>query len=305
MHKRPAFTLVELLVVIAIIGVLVALLLPAVQAAREAARRSSCQNNLKQIGLAMHNHHDTKGGFPAGLSPSGCCWGTWIIPTFPYMEQNNVADLYQNWGGTDATGPRYGGAPNTTNVTTRRFPVLTCPSDIVNAPISGITSHNYAANFGNTGNAQQANLNGVIFGKAPFGLSTDTVRKLGTRFAEMTDGTSNTILVAEVRQGQGTDLRGFSWWGDAASFTTYLGPNSPLPDVIYTPSYCVQTPVNPPCTGTPTASNPAMMASRSRHPGGVQMVMGDGSCRFVGNTVNIDVWRAAGTSQGAEVLQLD
>lgn len=202
-------------------------------------------------------------------------------------------------------GPSLRHCPNTTNVTARRFPVLTCPSDIWNAPIGGITSHNYAANFGNTGNAQQANLNGVIFGKAPFGLSTDTVKKLGTRFAEMTDGTSNTILVAEVRQGQGTDLRGFSWWGDAAGFVTYIGPNSPLPDVIYTPAYCVQTPVNPPCTGTPTTTNPAMMGARSRHPGGVQMVMGDGSCKFVANTVNIDTWRAASTSQGGEVLQLD
>jgi prepilin-type N-terminal cleavage/methylation domain-containing protein len=164
--QRHAFTLVELLVVIAIIGVLVALLLPAVQAAREAARRSQCSNNLKQLGIAFHNHHDVKGGLPAGRA--ACCWGTWIVPTMPYLELKNVSDLYQNWGGTDTTGPRYGAAPNTTNVTQKRYSVLSCPSDQWTAPIGNITSHNYAVNFGNTGHAQQANRNGVIFADAPF-----------------------------------------------------------------------------------------------------------------------------------------
>ena len=100
--RKSGFTLVELLVVIAIIGVLVALLLPAVQAAREAARRTSCGNNLKQIGLAMHNAHDTTPTLPAGMGPYGCCWGTWQMLVFRYMEQNNVVDHYQNWGGNDS-----------------------------------------------------------------------------------------------------------------------------------------------------------------------------------------------------------
>lgn len=312
--KRSAFTLVELLVVIAIIGVLVALLLPAVQAAREAARRSQCSNNLKQLGLAFHNHHDSLGGLPAGRA--ACCWGTWIVPTMPYMELKNVSDLYQNWGGDDMRGPRYGASPNTINVTQKRYSVLSCPSDTWNAPISNITSHNYAVNFGNTGHAQQANLNGVIWGEAPFGTAKPILPKpavstklpiyqiIGKRMAEMTDGTSNTMLAAEVRQGQGRDLRGFSWWGDASNFTTYLGPNSPLPDVIYTPTYCNNIPRNPPCIGTPTSSNPSMFASRSQHPNGVQAVMGDGAVKFVANTVDINVWRAASTSQGKESLQL-
>ena len=89
MRTRKGFTLVELLVVIAIIGILIALLLPAVQAARAAARRSQCQSNLKQIALAMHNHHDTKGSLPPGTGPSGCCWGTWQVLILQFIEQDS------------------------------------------------------------------------------------------------------------------------------------------------------------------------------------------------------------------------
>jgi prepilin-type processing-associated H-X9-DG protein len=162
--------------------------------------------------------------------------------------------------------------------------------------------------------AQQATLNGVVWGEAPFGnakliepRTTPVQRKtpVGKPMAEMTDGTSQTMLAAEVRQGQGRDLRGFSFWGDASNFTAYLGPNSPLPDVIYTTAYCNNIPRNPPCTGTPTTSNPSMYAARSQHPGGVQVVMGDGSVRFVSNTININNWRAASTSQGKESLPLN
>src|SRR5262245_64832193 len=100
-NLKKAFTLVELLVVIAIIGVLVALLLPAVQAAREAARRSQCTNNLKQLGLAVHNYADAnKGAFPVGEYSWG--WGTWLVGLLPYIEQQNLYDLYQGYGGINA-----------------------------------------------------------------------------------------------------------------------------------------------------------------------------------------------------------
>jgi hypothetical protein len=282
-------------------------LLPAVQAAREAARRSQCSNNLKQLGIGLHMSHDATKSFPPGLGPHGCCWGTWQVLVLRYVEEENAASLYQNWGGDDTSGIRYSGSPNTTNVTNRRFAVGTCPSDIHGTPISSMTSHNYAANYGNTGYAQQATLNGVAFGQAPFGRAKDTSRPtVGTRMAQMTDGTSKTMLLSEVIQGQGSDLRGFTWWGDGAGFTAYLGPNSTQPDVIYSAAYCDNTnPLNPPCTGTPTATNPAMHASRRRHTGGVQSLMGDGGVRFTANSVNIDVWRAMSTSAGREVISAE
>ncbi|WP_145353427.1 DUF1559 domain-containing protein [Roseimaritima multifibrata] len=290
--RRRGFTLVELLVVIAIIGVLVGLLLPAVQAAREAARRMSCGNNLKQIGLAMHNYHDSLGQFPTGSS--SCCWGTWLPLIFPYMEQGNIAELYVDWGNT--AGARYSHAPNTTNVTTVRQAAFSCPSDLDNAPFSGIVNHSYAVNYGNTGYSQQATLNGVTFGSAPF------APRLGQKygFRDVIDGTSSTLMVAEVRQGQKTDLRGFLWWGDASGFTTYLGPNSPLPDRIYTAYYCNEVP-GMPCDVS-SGTNPTMFASRSLHPSVVQAVNCDGSVQIHSETIDLNLWRARSTTQGREVI---
>jgi prepilin-type N-terminal cleavage/methylation domain-containing protein len=303
-RARVGFTLVELLVVIAIIGVLVALLLPAVQAAREAANRSSCSNNLKQLGIAFHNYHDTYKALPFGAY--GCCWGTWQISVQPFMENKGIYDAYDVDDKDDTpVAARYGSAKNLP-ATTKRIETLTCPSDAKNSPFSNITSHNYAANFGNTGYAQQATLNGVTFGGAPFAYqdATPGARVTNSAFASIVDGLSNTMLAAEVLQGRNSDLRGFTWWGDAAGFTTYLAPNSPLPDRIYSATYCVNKPeINLPCAVS-SGTDPAMFASRSRHPGGVQVLLGDGSGRFVAETVNLNVWRAASTSYAAESTQL-
>ena len=286
------FTLIELLVVIAIIAILIALLLPAVQQAREAARRTQCKNNLKQLGLAMHNYHDVHRSFPVGCY--SCCWGTWQVAILPYIEQNSLFELYQNSGGNDATGPRYGAAPNTV-VTSTRLKMLTCPSDQENRPIGTITSHNYAVNFGNT-SYSQGTVNGVTFGKAPF----SSLRAYKMR--DVDDGTTNTLLMAEVLQGYGSDLRGFSWWGDASQFTAYLTPNSNLPDRIYTAVYCVNEPIhNLPCA-VATAANPTMFASRSRHVGGVQVVLCDGSSRFVSENIDLNTWRSLSTTKGREVV---
>ncbi|MBD3673001.1 MAG: DUF1559 domain-containing protein [Planctomycetaceae bacterium] len=286
------FTLIELLVVIAIIAVLVALLLPAVQQAREAARRSSCKNNLKQLGLAMHNYHDVYTKFPRGAY--SCCWGTWQVAILPYIEQAAVYQIYENSGGNDSTGPRYGSGVNL-QVTRKRFNVLSCPSDLENAPISRITSHNYVVNFGNTSYGQ-GTVNGVKFLGAPFGRSRCYAMR------DAVDGTSNTLLMAEVLQGQGRDLRGFSWWGDASQFTTYLTPNSALPDRIYTSYYCNNDPIlNLPCAAS-TSANPTMFASRSRHVGGVQTLLMDGSVRFISENIDLNTWRALSTPKGGEVI---
>ena len=106
--RSRGFTLIELLVAIGIIAVLLALLLPAVQAAREAARRSQCVNNLKQIGLAMHGYHDAHGVLPPGKK--GCCWGTWLVYALPYLEQQ---PLYSSW---NACGINAEGAPPRTTL---------------------------------------------------------------------------------------------------------------------------------------------------------------------------------------------
>jgi prepilin-type N-terminal cleavage/methylation domain-containing protein/prepilin-type processing-associated H-X9-DG protein len=305
-RKRPGFTLIELLVVIAIIAILIALLVPAVQKVREAAARTQCQNNIKQLAIAVHNFHDVNKTLPAFQGPSWCCWGTWVVSVLPYLEQDNVAKLYVNWGGDDTTGPRYSAAPNTTNVTSKRFSVMTCPSDLPNMPFGGLTNHNYAANLGNTGYTQPATLNGVPNGGAPFKPSKIQFdNKSQMKLTHITDGTSNTLLIGEVMQGQQSDLRGFVWWGDAAGVTGYLAPNSTSPDAIYTAGYCNNQPAQGlPCTVS-TAAYPTMFGVRSRHSGGVNIGLCDGSVRFVSNGISLGTWRAVCSAQGGEVLPND
>jgi len=321
-QRRLGFTLIELLVVIAIIAILIALLVPAVQKVREAAARTSCKNNMKQLGLAMHTYNDTNKKLPEGEGPFGCCWGTWQMLILPYIEQDNAWKLYQNWGGSDTvdsgfpnpastsppgTASRYGGANNAMNVTRKRYSVLTCPADTVNAPIgngpvlgggsSGITSHNYAVNYGNT-NYNQANVNNVTFQMAPF------FRGKAWKLTDIIDGTSNTMLMAEVLQGTKNDLRGFTWWGPATFFSTHFPPNSTIPDQMNTgagANGCNNEPLaNLPCTLGP---NPGILASRSRHPGGVQVLLGDGSVQFVADQITIVNWRAMSSIRGGETLQ--
>jgi prepilin-type N-terminal cleavage/methylation domain-containing protein/prepilin-type processing-associated H-X9-DG protein len=310
MFRRKAFTLVELLVVIAIIAVLIALLLPAIQKVREAANRAKCQNHLKQLGLACHAYHDAEQGLPMALSghPSqACCYGTWAMLVLPYLEQGTLGGLYVQWG----TGPEnYFGTTNR-QVTTQRVAVMTCPSDVpqtydvlVNPKL---TQHNYTVNFGTTGYQNSStvilvtSVNGVTFQGAPF------ERGKKVPFKDITDGLSNVLLVSEAIQGRaiqsGTfDARGLVWWGPYAGFTTYNGPNSFGPDVMWAANRCDSTPPNPPCTVGGTAALPLMQAARSRHPGGVNVALADGSVRLVSDSIQLDVWQDLSSSRDGKVI---
>jgi prepilin-type N-terminal cleavage/methylation domain-containing protein/prepilin-type processing-associated H-X9-DG protein len=324
--QRAGFTLIELLVVFAIIAVLISLLLPAVQSAREAMRRAQCSNNLKQIGLAMHNYVIAHDAFPPGWK--GCCWGTWLIYVLPHLEQQA---LYNSWNfaGNNLWQPasvyevpfRYGSGANIT-VTSNRVSVYYCPSDGGNSNLVGgttwpVTSQNYVVNFGNTSATQDTSLDGVPFLGAPFtdigspitaiyGSSTTPSQSLPVvRLSAITDGLSNTLITSEVVVGQGSDLRGFSWWFESAAFETYLGPNSLSPDMMQSQSNCSYPYANnPPCAGAASILE-VTTAARSRHPSGVNAGLADGSVRFFKNSINLPTWRALGTTRGGEVMSSD
>ncbi len=317
MRKRPGFTLVELLVVIAIIGALVALLLPAVQSARESARRSQCVNNLKQLGIAMQNYHDTKKELPAGNV--SCCWGTWQMSILPFIEQAQLGDKYQflprdaqfflNEYRYDTNSTSTSPAVTNLDVVKTRIATLTCPSDIPQIDERGVTFHNYVANYGNTNHIGRdhlgpANPAWVKYLGSPFiGHDFDPQPKIEVRFKEITDGLSNTMLASETVQGQNGDLRGFSWWGWGAGFETLAAPNASDPDTMQNSASCNPDHPNPPCVAPTTLSNLFRSAARSRHLGGVNVVMCDGSVHFKTDSVDLLTWRAASTTQGDDLVQ--
>ncbi|MBP3954251.1 DUF1559 domain-containing protein [Gemmata sp. G18] len=322
---RSAFTLIELLVVIAIIAILIGLLLPAVQKVREAAARMSCQNNLKQIGLANMNYESANQKFLPGVSQAGgCCAGTWIIPILPYLEQQSLFSIAPTFGAAN-----YGSNPT---VIATRLKMMTCPSDTATTWNGGSgVLHNYVLNAGNTSLYQQNipyNCTGgttigsgscVSFGGAPFGFYGDASNvtndndagyaKTGQQYtiASISDGTSNTLAVAEILQAptQGADIRGYVWWGGSAGFTTFQLPNSSSSTDVVAGGACgSNNTALYPCTTTSSGTLPRQLVARSRHTGGVNVALCDGSVRMVSNSIDLPTWRAAGTSQGGETLPL-
>lgn len=306
--KSMGFTLVELLVVIAIIGILIALLLPAVQAAREAARRTQCLNNLKQIGLAVHLHSEQKRVLPPGytwrfgggqVAPPGTLNGdeaTWITYLLPYMEQTSLYDLI-DW--THTFG--YGASDPNAKITTVHLPLMNCPSN-PRPPTAlwygGYARGSYAANNGlgpqvewNTG--IQSRMAGVFYWNSS--LSP----------AEIRDGLSNTALVSETCVVPGGDQRGVMHYPEGSFYHHNYTPNSAVPDLLRSGS-CVDVPWAPCNEGFSHAGNRALTATaRSQHPGGVHLCLGDGRSQFVANSIDLKLWQALSTPTGGEVVSGD
>jgi prepilin-type N-terminal cleavage/methylation domain-containing protein/prepilin-type processing-associated H-X9-DG protein len=341
-QKKRGFTLIELLVVIAIIAVLVGLLLPAVQQVRESAARIKCANNLKQISLAMHLYHDSYESFPAGF-PNGSGMTTWFIKILPYCEQPG---LYAQWNLEASFW--YG---DNLAVCQTRLPLFTCPSDGLRSYDGAngddvVPLHNYIPCYGNTAldafnvveppNASDSGDYNDVFAEPTPSLNNSASPNPPTNnyaggglhpwlpisLVDITDGTSNTILLGEVIQGDATDPRGWLTYGAiGAGITTWLTPNSASPDV--SPYGCDATIA--PCTSsqgglTPASGGaaptpppkPALSSSgsisriiygaRSKHPGGVNVALCDGSVRFVVNHVSPTIWLALGSAYGGEAI---
>lgn len=326
--RRCGFTLIELLVVIAIIAILIALLLPAVQQAREAARRSQCQNNMKQIGLALHNYESTFNTFPFGTR-GGTYWsqvgvkdGTnWRTMVLPYLDQApvyNKLDFTASFGaGTSVATAFIGtnGQPSSNTVLSGLIvPVYKCPSSVL-APIPD-TYQNYgstppaSASFNNQGRAMGIHYVGIQGAARPMdwvtggndgrhwdcGHGYSCVQGMllvnqNAKIRDASDGTSNTIIVAEqsgmVRQ---TDLTSnyYGGWGGARNLTAPNAGCTSASDIWQTGTTCVRYAPNSqnPINGSSAQVYRNNTIINSFHTGGVFILLTDGSVRFLSENVD-------------------
>ena len=294
LRNRDGFTLVELLVVIAIIGLLVALLLPAVQAAREAARRSQCQNNLRQIGIGMHNFHTAHHRFPPGYfsratdtdGPGlGPGWG-WAAHLFPFLEEANVpVDLQRDI--TDSVHDE---------VRVAGLPLLLCPSDagtestFLVADESGNTLTRLAfANYVGVGGTHEV----TEFPDTGTGV---LIRNKGIRVADITDGTSHTLMVAERSSRRSPQT---TWVGAVTNCS--VPPINPSFDAEGPPVLVLMNTGTAQDDRVPNNALDHVEDSNSEHPNGVNFLFCDGSVRIITNTIDAHVWEALGTRAGNEI----
>ena len=298
-NRRRGFTLIELLVVIAIIAVLIALLLPAVQQAREAARRTQCKNNLKQIGLAQHNYHDTFNtlppgsiqAFPPGNAQNEATWVSMMLPGIDQSTLYNRANFSSCFGCTVAPGnPSY-------EIVSPTISAMICPSDVDVGLALGIYRRgNYAANSG------IGPLRSVSDPRDPTRTWGPYTMNSSTRMRDFTDGTTNTILVSELLKVPGDDFRGVMHYPEGSLYQHDQTPNSSVPDQFRS-SLCVSI-TRAPCTGVYTAWNnrAIVLAARSQHVGGVQSLLADGSVRFISNNIHRPTWQALATPNLSEAM---
>ena len=315
-RRTHGFTLVELLVVIAIIGILVAMLLPAVQAAREAARRAQCINDLKQVGLGMHNYHSAVQSLPPYMTVyfgnahaqhcgnMECFFQGWAAFLLPFVEEQDLFDTL------NLDEPHW--APGQNDIVRESSPaVYRCPSD-------GHNGTQVSFVHGTPGTALYGRGNHVVsigVGNIDDGRGYPAARRLAkenalfsfnsaVRFSRVSDGLSKTALASETLTAPGNDFRGAIFASSYAFYNHSLTPNDRIPDQLRD-ILCESIP-EAPCIDAFTINAPRLgeITARSNHPGGVNVVAADGSLRFVRDDVDHLVWRAYGTPAGREGLPL-
>lgn len=337
--RLKGFTLIELLVVIAIIAVLVGLLVPAVQKVRTAANRMSSQNNLKQIGLAMHNHHSSLGQLPGGSGPvsGGVSAGfSALAQLLPYIEQENLQKLI------NFSQPLYVGSGPSRTINPVHLPAggtvvktFLCPGDNQNPHYTGYFNATLA------GTAYALNTGTGVGSLVTVSFPTDGLFWNGstTRLTDITDGTSNTLLASQIIMGAGSDTTSVAGSRPSGTWERYTANRSSGRSPVNTAPGGLNPPLNDSECGTATVWRGARGASwiqpdlastgfntfqtpnsqkpdcfahgngwygaRGFFPGGVSACLADGSVRFVSNSISLESWRALGSRAGGEVVPLD